>query len=246
MCSISAFFGLNKISRSWFSCCLIVSFTILDSISFTRLSWLFLRHPSIVLTIFVFFLFFAHLSGFFSYRMSQISDSNSISFSVGPIALHVFCLHASSIVLTIHCAWFSHFMFLHIQFSTEVIFWFILNQNMWLVFFLHAPHIFGGLRMCYVFHYYSQCLVFSFYVSSHKIFDRNYFWAHLEPKISEYLFVLLISLLLQSSLLHCFYSLGYFWICFSESVFGFLLFFMRSVQVPSRSRVCSLITHLGF
>jgi len=76
---------------------------------------------------------------------------------------------------TIHCAWFSHFMFLHIKCSTEVICWFNLNQNRWLVFFLHAPHIFGGLRMCYVFHSNSQCLVFSFYVTTHKMFRPKLF-----------------------------------------------------------------------
>ena len=111
-------------------------------------------------------------------------------------------------------------MFLHIKLSTEVICWFILNQNRWLVFFLHAPHIFGGLRMCYVFHNNSQCLVFSFYVSTHKLFDRSYFSVQLEPQIFEYLFVLLISLLLHSIDQHCFHRPGLVWICFSESVFG--------------------------
>jgi len=140
---------------------------------------------------------------------------------------------------------FSFYVSTHKIFD-RIYFWFYLNQNRWHVFFLHAPHIFGGLRMCYVFLIISSlCVVFSFYVTTHKIFDRNYFWAHLEPKIFEYLFVLLISLLLQSSLLHCFFSLGFYWICFSESVFGFLLFFLRYVQVPSRARVPHLLPSLG-
>jgi len=140
---------------------------------------------------------------------------------------------------------FSFYVSTHKIFD-RIYFWFYLNQNRWHVFFLHAPHILGGLRMCYVFPIISSlCVVFSFYVTTHKIFDRNYFWAHLEPKIFEYLFVLLISLLLQSSLLHCFFSLGFYWICFSESVFGFLFFFLRYVQVPSRARVPHLLPSLG-
>jgi len=131
---------------------------------------------------------------------------------------------------TIHNAPFSHFMFLHIQFSIELIFG-SSRTNMVGMSSSCMPHTFSVDSECVMFyHNKSQCLVFSFYVSTHKLFDRSYFWVQLEPQIFEYLFVLLISLLLHSIDQHCFHRPGLVWICFSESVFGlcFISLFPRA------------------
>ena len=58
----------------------------------------------------------------------------------------------------------------------------------------------------------------------HKKKSIEDFFGFISSQKYEYLFVLLISLLLHSIDQHCFYGPGLVWICFSESVFGLCFF----------------------
>jgi len=86
------------------------------------------------------------------------------------------------------------------------------------------PHTFSVDSECVMFyHNKSQCLVFSFMFLHIKI-PIEVIFAFISSQKYEYLFVLLISLLLHSIDQHCFCGPGLVWICFQSLSLGFAFF----------------------